>query len=204
MTVLRRLALLPLEQSINQLLHHDPRSLARLEALAGHCIAVRLTTPPLRLFLLPRHGGVSLRLDPPPTADVQIVATLPALVAYLGGHDSGPALQLQGDAELAGTLQSILAQLDIDWEAALSRLTGGLLAHQTGRLLRATRRQLARGGDHLTDMVANWLVEESHTLPAAVEVARFNDAVDQLRFDSDRLEARLKRLERQRGGHGAA
>ncbi len=31
-----------------------------------------------------------------------------------------------------------------------------------------------------------------------------NDAVDQLRFDSDRLEARLKRLERQRGGHGSA
>jgi len=96
MTVLRRLALLPLEQSINQLLHHDPRSLARLEALAGHCIAVRLTTPPLRLFLLPQHGGVSLRLDHPTTADVQIVATLPALGVRYGVKP--PALIMIGEA----------------------------------------------------------------------------------------------------------
>ena len=204
MTALRRLALLPLEQAINQLLRHDPRSLARLDALAGRCIALRLVTPPLRLLLRPRPGGVTLRFDHAAPADAQIVATLPALVAYLGGRDGGPALQLQGDAELAGALQAVLTQLDIDWEAALSRLTGGLLAHQSGRLLRASRRQPRRGGDQIAGMVANWLVEESRTLPAAVEVAQFNDAVDQLRLDSDRLAARLKRLERPRGAPGAA
>lgn len=204
MISLRRLGLLPFEQGINQLLRHDPASRARLGALAGKCIKLQLSAPPCSFFLLPQSDGVSLRPDHQPGADVEIHATLPALVAYLGNSDSGPALQLHGDAELAGELQAILGTLDIDWEAALARLTGGLFAHQAGRLLREARRQLDRGSERLDATIENYLVEEYRAMPARAELTQFNDAVDQLRFDSDRLEARLKRLERQHAGRTPA
>ena len=40
-----------------------------------------------------------------------------------------------------------------------------------------------------------YLQEESRLTPADAEVRHYLDAVDTLRLDTDRLEARLKRLE---------
>lgn len=105
------------------------------------------------------------------------------------------AVEISGDVELGRRFKELLDGIVIDWEEQLSRLTGDVIAHQIGRSVRAAH---AFGTDTLHTLgrnFAEYQQEEARNLPAATEVAEFLAAVDVLRDDTARLEARIARLQ---------
>jgi ubiquinone biosynthesis protein UbiJ len=197
-------ALAGLEQALNTALALDPKTGIRLARLQGKFIAVELRGTGITLTLQPTTEG-KLRLMG--DYDGEVDTTLrgaPFSLLHMGlgrtgeGMFSG-AVEIDGDVELGTQIQRVFEKLDIDWEEHISRLTGDIVAHQIGNSVRGLFAWAERTADHLGHDVADYLQEENDTLPVDWEVEEFIQGVDTLRSDVDRIEARVKRLQRQLG-----
>ena len=192
-------ALALLEQAINAALALDPHTGERLERLDGKVIAIELSGLGLRLFIQPHRGGLRLMGAYDGLVDTTLRGAPLAMLRMSAGR-SGEGLfrggvEIDGDVELGQRIQRVFEQLDIDWEEHLSRLSGDVIAHQLGNLVRELRTFGARSAEHLGRDLADYLQEESEALPVDWELEAFYGQVDGLREDTDRLEARLRRLE---------
>ncbi|MFO7593756.1 MAG: SCP2 sterol-binding domain-containing protein [Pseudomonadota bacterium] len=193
-------ALAALEQALNAALALDPKTGERLRRMEGKVIALELSGIGLTLYLQPADGGLRLMGH----FDGQVDATLrgaPLSMLRMSGGRTGEGMfrggvEIDGDVEPATRFQRILEKLDIDWEEHLSRLTGDIVAHQIGNAVRGLFRWGQRSGEHLGDDLADYLQEEQEVLPVGWEVDEFIEHVDTLRSDVDRIEARVKRLQR--------
>ena len=97
-------------------------------------------------------------------------------------------------SRLAGTCSRSLASFNVDWEELLSGYLGDVAAHQLGNGGRAAAQWLAETRATLERDIAEYLRNEAELLPERWQIRQFLAAVDELRSDIDRLDARIKRL----------
>lgn len=193
-------ALAGLEQALNAALALDPKTVERLGRLQGRVIAIELQGTGIRLLLQPEQNGLRLMGHYEGQVDTTLSGAPFALLRMSTGR-TGEGLfkggvEIDGDVELGQQIQRVFEKLDIDWEEHLSHLTGDIIAHQVGNAVRGLLNWGERAADHLGQDTADYLQEEAEILPLPWEVAEFLEQVDTLRSDVDRLEARVKRLQR--------
>jgi ubiquinone biosynthesis protein UbiJ len=84
--------------------------------------------------------------------------------------------------------------MDIDWSEPLANLLGDTVAYQ----LQQSGKKLGGWGkntmESVSRSVSEYLQEESRDLVTETELNNFNDEVDQLRNDVDRLQAKINAL----------
>lgn len=198
-TLLPQAGLAVLEAAVNTALAMDPETQARLGALEGKVIAVDLQGPEVTLFLLPGADGFRLMGHYEGEPDTRLRGTPLALLRLNRGKAGegmfAGAVKIEGDVELGQRMQRILGGLDIDWEEHLSRLTGDMVAHQIGNMVRGFLRWGEQAATNLERDFADYVQEERRDVPPRWEVEEFLAGVDDMRSAVDRLEARLRRLE---------
>ena len=199
-----------LEATLNALLARDPAAPARLEALAGKRLVVNLATPRLSLLLQVHAQGLHLqRAEADDTADARVDLDAESLGALLGG-ESIERLMLQGRLSVRGNptlleaLRDLLLDLDTDWEGELARLLGDQPAHRLAEGSRRLGRFGARSARQLHADFSEYLFEEARLLTGRDQQEVARDLLTELELGSDRLAARVARLERRlaarRGG----
>ena len=196
---LKPLAGRALELALARLLALDPETQDKLLALEGKRVELSLESPPLALSASVRGGRV--RIGPPerePEADLGLRANLGGLFAQLPfarGRNAPPArLRINGDAELARTLQGLARGFDPDWDRPFVDAFGPLLGPQLARTLREGLRQGAGVARNFSRDAADYLAEESRDAVGRAELGAFLDDVDELRDRAERLLARAARL----------
>ncbi len=193
-------ALAGLEQALNAALALDPKTLERLARLQGRVIAIELKGTGIRLLLQPEQHGLRLMGHYDGVVDTTLRGAPFALLRMSTGRTGEGmfkgGVEIDGDVELGQQIQRVFEKLDIDWEEHLSRLTGDIIAHQVGNTVRDLFQWSERSAEHLGQDTADYLQEETEVLPVPWEVEHFIDEVDTLRSDVDRLEARVRRLQR--------
>lgn len=198
-----------LEQLLNRAIRLDPETPSRLTPMHGRVIELQLTGTGLSLFLIPEPQGIQLLSAFDGEPDCTLRGTPLDLARMRGSRKSADqlfsgAVEIEGDTQLAHRFGEFLAGLDIDWEEQLSKLTGDLIAHEVGNLARG----LLDWGDRQTrtfeQNLQEYLQEELRLLPSRLEVEPFLAEVDQLRDDSERLAARIKRLQGKLHRRGSA
>lgn len=155
-------------------------------------IAVRASCLGGRL-LLSREGTESA------PADAVISGSPGALLAMSTGGNrptSGQTVQVRGDAEVAAQYRDLLQAARPDWEEELSRWLGDVAAHRLAGVAREALSWGRRAQRSAGENIAEFLQEESRDLVNRVELDEFLRGVDALRETGDRVEARLRRLER--------
>lgn len=189
------------EAAINKVLQLDPDSLARIQALQGKVIGIELRGMNIALYLLPDKHGLNVFSHFEGEPDT-VLRGAPLSMARMGLATRASDSLLSGDVEIRGNvdlgqeMREIIDDLDIDWEEHLSRLTGDIVAHKLGGLVRGALDWGRKTADTLGQDVAEYLQEESRDLPTRGEVEEFLAQVDTQRSDVDRLQARVSRLER--------
>jgi ubiquinone biosynthesis protein UbiJ len=196
---LKPLAGRALEQALNRLVALDPDTAAALMRLGGRRIGLALEAPPVALDIT--VDGGRLKVGPPTQEpDLGIRATLSGVLSqlpFLRRDDAPPVgkVRINGDADLARTLQQLAKRFDPDWEKPFADVFGPVLGPQIGRGLREALKAGAGFAKGFSRDAVDYLTEESRDLVGKAELAAFHDDVDQLRDRAERLAARLARLE---------
>ena len=199
----RDLALASLEKAVNALLALDPLARKRLARHHGKVIGIHLRGPEITLYFVPDENGnlqIQGRIAGEPDA---LLSGSPLDLVRSGDSESGSGqlfsgrVTITGDTALAHDFGATLAGLEIDWEEQLSKFTGDLIAHEVGNLARQARAYAGQTSERLARDLGEYLTEEARLLPHPLEMEEFIQEVDRLRDDTERLEARVKRLERQ-------
>jgi ubiquinone biosynthesis protein UbiJ len=204
MLVTPALLLAGCERTLNALLARDPAAPARLEALAGSRLLIRLEQPHLPLLLHFHRGGIDLlraeTLDEA-SADAVVELTPEALSEWVSGT-SVERLMFEGKLSVRGrtylleSARELLTDLDIDWEGELARWLGATPAHSLAEGLRRAARWGLRAKNELMTDVSEYVFEEAQLLPGRQQRDVLRDHLTELEVATDRLEARLKRLHR--------
>ncbi len=185
-----------LETILNRYLHLDPDTPAKLANLSGKAIAIELSGLEFKLTLLPHAQGIQIVEHYADEADSVIRGTPLALLSLLRGATTNtPNVEIRGDTGLAQTLHRLFSEVPIDWEEILSQRIGDLPAHQLGRLVQSSTTWGQQSLATLTRDVGEYLQHEARDLPPRRSLEAFIAAVDTLRDDSERLEARIRRLQ---------
>lgn len=107
------------------------------------------------------------------------------------------AAEIEGDALVGQSFQKFLKFARPDWEEELSRFIGDVAAHQLVRGLKGFMQWGRQSTEAMALNTAEYLQEESRELPSSAEAQHFMADVDTLREEADRVEAHLKKMERE-------
>jgi len=186
-----------LETAINTALQYDPGTRLRLQKLDGKCLEVDLTAPQLHLFLCIEGDRVRARNHLEGAASTRLTGSALAFLRLLREADATPAklgVSVSGSSALLAELQSILRDLDIDWEAPLAQLVGDAPAHTLGNALRAAGRWLQGNLQRAPEAAAEAISEEWRITPPKAQFEAFADDLAEVALATERLEARVRIL----------
>jgi ubiquinone biosynthesis protein UbiJ len=186
-----------LGRAVAQARTDSPRAASLLTELAGHTLGLQLLGTPLSFVV--ESDGQTLHLHPSGPADASIIGAPLSLLA-LAGEDPQAVIsrgdaRIEGDAQIAQQFRELGMLLRPDLEAGLSRLFGRSGAHIAMLGLRAARDWARATAWTATQNVAEYLAHERGDLVSRAEAEHFLRGVDQLREQTDRLDARLQQLE---------
>ncbi|MCK7597902.1 hypothetical protein M0G74_11525 [Microbulbifer sp. CAU 1566] len=205
-----------LETAINTALRYDPGSRARLSKLAGKTLGVHLTAPAMTLFLViddadgdegADFGGNCIEVHSRWSGEVttELSGSALAFLQLLKNRDATPAklgVTVRGSSALLAELQSILRDLDIDWEEPLAKLLGDSPAHQLGTGMRMAASWLKGALGAAPKAGAEAVTEEWRMTPPQAQFEAFAEDVAEFAQGVDRLEARIEILRQKTEGQG--
>ena len=189
-----------IEKQLNQVLSLDDDALKSLAQLSDKVISLELINTGFIIYILPSIDGVHLRSEYENKSNVKIRGTPSDMVAYLiktrekSSNFTGD-IEVIGDVSLAQDFQSILKDIDIDWEEQLAQWFSDPVAHKLGRLLKGAASFASNSGLKLQQDVSEYLRFEAELTLDKTALSEFSNAVDILRNDVARLKLRINRLQ---------
>ena len=185
-----------IQNILNRGLPRSPRAQQLCAELAGRCIAIEA---PAMARLVVESTGNSLRVTRGSgPADAEVIGGPLSLLALGGSATEAPLsrgeVEVRGDAELAGKFRELARLLAPEPEEELSLLIGDVAAHRLGRLARGALGWTRNAAATLLQDVGEYFGHERGDLVPREEGEQFLRAVDALREDVDRLDARLELL----------
>lgn len=189
-----------LASALNNYLALDPEAPEKLSAFDGKVICIDIKGPNRTIYLLINGNRISVVKTYDAEPDATIIGS-PAALFKLGVHrDSAPLffageVEIRGDTRLGRQFKSLLAEMEIDWEEHLSSFVGDIAAHRISGLFNELRKWSNTAADNFADDVGEYLQEESRDVVSGAEMGMFYQQVDKLRDDTERLKARIDRLQ---------
>ena len=186
-----------IEKAINKALEYDPGTQAALEALQGKVLQVHCTKPDSQWFAHIHTDSVSIYNHYETPADCKITGSLSALIGLGFSEVSSLAntdVYIEGNPGVLTHVQTLLKNLDIDWELALSEYLGTVPAHFLAQLIHSKEQWIRTRGQALPGYLASYFTEEAKLLPTEHEVRAHYQGIQSLRSQVSRLEARMAGL----------
>jgi ubiquinone biosynthesis protein UbiJ len=182
-----------IERSLNHLLQQSPGAAEALLRHAGRSVRFDLALAQYDFRIADDGYFSEVGVDAPDA----VIRPTPALVTRLPffGRDALRDADYSGDPALLATLDRVFRQLDWDVEADLAPLVGDIAAHRLHVFGRDALAGLAHAFSALGHNAGEYVVEEAELMARAIDVTRFNRAIDVLTDDVARLQARLRLLE---------
>ncbi len=189
-----------LERAANRALYYAPVTRLQLTKLKGKSLAIELQRPDFPLLMEVGKRRLNFQNHWETAADVTIRGPALALLRQIGSEDTTPAdlmqhgIEVEGDQQLAQQFLQVIRDLDLDLESALGDLIGDVAAHQISEAakvgfgwLRTTAKAVLNQSRHLVAEEREWVLTPR-------KFQRFSSDVEDLREDTDRLQARMARL----------
>lgn len=202
---LKTAAFAALEGAINTALRLDPASRQKLAALNGRVFHLECTKPDLDIFLLPQQDGVQLAAHWEGDISAGLSGSGDDFMQLLRSADPAATLingnmTVLGDSKALLQLRDIAAQLDLDWEAPLTRVFGDIVGHQMARSLRFGHRLFRDAASSLQRQVRDYFQEELFAndngwLAQRWQLEQFQTDIETLQSRSEQLLARAAQLQ---------
>ena len=175
---------------------------SRLKQLYPLAIAIHFRQPALRMYVsVEEDGGIKIASYRETKVTVSIEGTWRDFSRVATASDPAAALingnvKISGDTAPLMQLQTIVGDLDIDWEAPIVQAIGPVLGHQVADVIRATLSASGTAHRRVKRQLSEFILEEARLSPPKPELDSFFTAVDDLVLRTDRIESRLKRIKK--------
>lgn len=189
-----------LEMALNRALSLDAEAQERVNQWDGRKIAFKLANPPLALQVTVDNGKLRVgKYDDTIEHDLAIDSNLTGLVNQSplmrdASRKLNGRLRISGDAELAREVQSLMATFEPDMQLPFVKLFGDVWGVQIAQVAEGAANHLRDAGKSLAETGALYFTEESKDIISKVELGKFNDDVDTLRDDVERIAYRIRKL----------
>lgn len=189
-----------LNPALRQLAAQSGATAAHLEALQGDCFELRVLPWDWQVFLLVTPEGFAWHRSLEVTPDAWIEASPQAYLkmatqSTASGVLFSPDVRVGGDTRKLESLQDLLASLGLDASELVMRFTGPLPLAGLQAGWRSLRGWSERASQAAQRDLKDYLEEETAILPGQNSLHLAESALEELRLDVDRLEARIQRLE---------
>ena len=172
------------------------------EELAGRTLAIRVDKSALSVYMVVTDRALQIATTPVDEPDVIVSGSLISLARLAGpaGEEliRDGVVEITGDAVVAQRFQKLLRYGRPDLEEEISSVVGDVAAHGIGEFARGLGEWGRGASDTMRQNIGEYLQEESRVAPSRYEVNALRDAVETLRDDVARFDARLTKLERSR------
>lgn len=174
----------------------------QLKNLHPLTVGISCSSPLLDLYLsIDSEGAVHVASYREEASTVTLAGSWKDFMGVAAADDPASAL-INGDIKISGDtspllkLQSIVADLDIDWEAPLAETLGPVTGHQLATVIRALTKTSQNTHQRLKRQLSEFILEEGRLSPPYAEQSAFFSSVDDLVLRVDRADSRLKRLKK--------
>lgn len=196
-----------LTRALNQYLALDPESQPRLHHLENKTVTIELLVRETPLYQESNcqfqiHFSakeIKLKTTSFIAADTTIKGTPLSLLRMTLSHQDrkkffADDVSIEGNLEVGQQVIALFDRLEIDWEEYLSRWVGDVSAYQLTRFAKKIKTMSKRFRSTLTQNINEYIHEEIPLFPAQEALQDFFHDIDQLRMDTDRIEARIQQL----------
>lgn len=191
-----------IEFALNHTISLDPHGRELISPFHGKVIKLDILNPNMTIYILAQGNHFQLLENFDGDIDTTVRANLTDLAQLsLKAKDEKNQsvfkgrIKVEGNVSLGQQFQSLFSKLDIDWEEHVSQITGDIIAHQ---LFSSGKKLFAWGKNSKQTLgldITEFLQYETRDLLEKREVEFFLTQIDELRYATDRLEARIKRLD---------
>lgn len=188
-----------IEAVINKALSLDETSQQKLHAIDGKCIAITMNNLNIVFYVLCTAHGLYLQHRFEGDPDTALQGSVSSYIKLLTAQDKTLAIltsdiEISGDHAVAQALQSLFIDLNIDWEAQLSLITGGIVAHELSSITTSVSTWLKNTAIHFARDMQEFLDEEAPFTTPRGKVDVYLNELDNLKLRMDRLDAHLAAL----------
>lgn len=184
-----------LEFAINTALKFDPATRQKIAALTD-ILAIHIDKPNVSLYFHGMDDGISIMqiYETPPTTEVS--GSLKDLMTLI----QHPASLAQSNVSVSGKIgvlqqwQDALADVDIDWEDALTNILGDFTP-MAATAIKKTVHFAHEQQKEIRRLTKEYLIEELRIIPSQAEVEHFYDNIRDVSLAVDRLGARIAHLQ---------
>ncbi|HSH85792.1 MAG: SCP2 domain-containing protein [Methylophilus sp.] len=184
----------PLIQFVLQhLMQQNSWTAPLLQPYANQTIRMDFKVAQVTLTIL-QNGELAVAAD---SADPDATIHLPpSLVMRLLRKDplASSMIKIDGNATLGIEVGKIFSAIRWDVEEDLSKVVGDVAAYQVVQLGQEKFKQLQTNAKNLGEMLVEYWQEEQPLMAKKTSVENFNQSVDRLREDADRLQSRIEKL----------
>jgi ubiquinone biosynthesis protein UbiJ len=163
-------------------------------------LAIECWAPVLEVFaVVEPEGRLHLTSYCEQPCSVRVRGGLSDFLALTTADDPAVTL-INSDLEIIGNsapliaLQTLVGNMQPDWEAPLVEVLGDVAGHQLANLLRQVFSWGQNSSKSLRRQLSEFILEEGRLSPPAAELENFYQEIDSLVLKTDRIESRLKRL----------
>jgi ubiquinone biosynthesis accessory factor UbiJ len=178
---------------LQHITHQNNWARPYLSGFSGQIIQFNFVITKTNLLIL-EDGGLCIAGE---TAAPNAIVTIPpSLGLRLLSKDEAAKsyIKVDGDIHLATEVSKVLQHMRWDAEEDLSKLVGDVAAYKITKVGKDTLSTLKQQGQNAAEMLTEYWQEEKNILAKKRHVTQFNQAVDALREDADRLEKRIEKL----------
>ncbi len=196
------------ETTIMRAVDLSPGTRNQLKQLYPLSLQVNCLRPSIDFFVsIDAEGSISVASYREEVATVTLAGSWRDFLAVATANDPASALingniRISGDTAPLLKLQSIVGDLDIDWEAPLVKALGPIAGHQLANVIRAVTKTSQSTHQRLKRQLSEFILEEGRLSPPQAEQNAFFSAVDDLVLRVDRADSRLKRIKKRLAGIG--
>lgn len=185
----------------NRLLGLDGEVEQLLSPLKNKVIQISIEDLTLSYFVVFQEQSIIVKPQSERTPSVKISGKLTAFIAAAANENSGDAiftgdLQFNGEINTARQFQKVAQSLNIDWLEPLSQVFGDINAQILADGVKGFGLFAKNLLGNFTQDFPEYIQEEAKLTPTSYELSAFTEDVDQLRSQSERLQARIKRLQK--------
>ncbi len=185
-----------LTTAINKALALDPELSEKMAILAGRVISLHFKGIDKTLYFLPDNhhlqvltyydGNVDTGISGTPLSVIKMLVKPNVATMLLKGE-----VEISGDTHLGNTFKKLFREMEINWQQPLSQIIGDSATQGLEQSVKHFNQWWSKSFSSLGQDASEYLQEESRDVVTEAEQEIFNQQVDTLRNDIDRLEARL-------------